>query len=86
MLGSANRDFDGGEEFRLEKPPVKSLAFGATNHHCIGISLARTEAGYAATALATEFPRLRLVPGSVRRDADNVGFRAMLEEPVLLGA
>jgi cytochrome P450 len=86
MLGSANRDFDGGEEFRLDKPPVKSLAFGATSHHCIGISLARAEAGHAVTELAARFPDLRLVPGFVRRNANNVGFRAMLEEPVLLHA
>jgi cytochrome P450 len=38
----------------------------------------------AVTELAARFPDLRLVPGFVRRNANNVGFRAMLEEPVLL--
>lgn len=83
-IGSANRDFDGGDRFSLDKPLVRSLAFGATAHHCIGISLARAETEYSTTLLARAFPDMKPVPGTTRQLANNIGFRAATERRVLL--
>jgi len=50
LLGSANRDesvFPEADRFRLDRGELKSLAFGAGPHYCLGATLARMEASAA---------------------------------------
>ena len=55
LWGAANRDeavFDAPNEFRLERPNIKShVAFGKGGHFCLGAALARLEARIVISAL-----------------------------------
>ena len=61
LLGSANRDerrFDEPDVFDLERKTLGHLAFGFSQHFCLGSSLARLEARIALEGLVPELPRL----------------------------
>lgn len=64
-LGSANRDavhFDGGDEFRLDRPDPRShLSFGGGPHVCPGATLARLEARIALEVFLDRVRRARVV-------------------------
>lgn len=61
-VASANRDprvFDEPDEFRLDRPKNKHLAFGAGIHYCLGAPLARLEGTIAFTELLGRFPNIQ---------------------------
>jgi cytochrome P450 PksS len=64
MVGAANRDpemFDHPDVFDIKREqPKRHLAFGQGIHHCLGSSLAETEARIAFTALLKRLPDMRL--------------------------
>ncbi len=62
--GAANRDarvFDAPDEFRLERPVHRHLAFGLGVHFCLGAQLARLEASCALRSLIATAPALQLL-------------------------
>ena len=64
MVAAANRDpakFEGAEQLDLGRTPNPHLAFAAGVHQCLGVALARLEAGQAIGALVRRFPNLQLV-------------------------
>jgi cytochrome P450 len=66
---AANRDpgvFDAPNEFRLDRPPQRHLAFGLGTHFCLGAQLARLEASIALQTLIERCPELRLVDAGER--------------------
>ena len=66
---AANRDpavFDAPDQFLLDKPPQRHLAFGLGVHFCLGAQLARLEARAALEALVQRCPELRLVDAGSR--------------------
>jgi cytochrome P450 len=71
MLGAAGRDpavHTDPDTFDPARPTAaEHLAFSGGIHHCLGAPLARLEARVALDELATRMPRLRLLPGAVRR-------------------
>ena len=65
LLGSANRDESyfgpDADEFRLDRENARQhVSFGGGPHHCLGASLARTEAAIAVGQLTSRFPSLAL--------------------------
>jgi len=68
-LGAANRDptvFPEPDRFLAHRRPNRHLAFGAGDHHCVGVALARLETVTAIRALLDRFPGLTCDPSSVR--------------------
>ncbi len=66
---AANRDadiFDDPDDFRLDRPPQRHMAFGLGVHFCLGAELARLEARTALRVLIERMPDLTL---------ENVGTR-----------
>lgn len=66
-LAAANRDpalFAAPDEFRLDRPPRRHLAFAQGPHVCIGVHLARLETRVGLATLLARLPRLRLAPGT----------------------
>lgn len=63
LWGAANRDetvFDAPNEFRLERPNIKShVAFGKGGHFCLGAALARLEARIVISALLSATSTIR---------------------------
>jgi cytochrome P450 len=84
-LGAANRDperFTEPDEFRLDRPPSRHLAFGLGPHFCLGASLARLQARIAIDTLLRRLPGLRLDPDAdpspdVRPDVTNRMLRSL---------
>jgi cytochrome P450 len=64
-IGSANRDLDDGDVFRLDRDdPRDHLAFGAGSHVCPGATLARLEAATAVEALLDRCASIEPVEGA----------------------
>jgi len=64
-LGAANRDperWDDPDTFDISRPPKPTLAFGAGQHMCLGMHVARAEMTVAFNALLDRLPNLRLDP------------------------
>ncbi len=60
---AANRDpevFDNPDQFKLDRPPKKHMAFGLGVHFCLGAELARLEATTALRVLVERMPNLTL--------------------------
>lgn len=84
MIGAANRDpqrFTEPAQLDLERREGPPLSFGFGIHHCLGASLARTEAEVALSVLFDRFPRLRIVLEQPRWKPTLV-FRGLRELPV----
>lgn len=63
MVGAANRDpevYERPDVFDINREQKRNLAFGQGIHHCIGSSLAETEARIAFSALFKRLPNTRL--------------------------
>jgi cytochrome P450 len=63
LYGSANRDgevFDKPEEFRVDRPNNRHLAFGAGIHRCVGAPLARLEMRIVLEEILRRLPGIRL--------------------------
>lgn len=61
---AANRDpnvFNDPDQFKLDRPAKKHLAFGLGVHFCLGAELARLEAKAALSALLRHYPDLELI-------------------------
>lgn len=81
IFASANRDpreFDRADELVFDRDGVKSLAFGAGIHFCLGMPLARLEARVGMTALLQRHPNMSLAgqptryPSHVIRGFENI--------------
>lgn len=71
---SANRDpkvFPNPDDYRLDRGPVRHIAFGAGAHFCPGAWTARLEARIALEILIARLPNLRLVREPTYFDAAN---------------
>jgi len=61
---AANRDaavFEDPDEFRIDRPTKRHLAFGLGVHFCLGAPMARLEARVAMQALISRVPQLTLL-------------------------
>lgn len=61
---SAGRDeskFEAPDEFRLGRPPAKSLQFGGSSFSCLGATLARLEISEMIRIIAERFPDIRML-------------------------
>ncbi len=68
-IGAANRDpqhFADAERLDISRWPNRHLAFGGGVHQCIGMGLARLEAGVAIGRFLARFPHFDLVGEPVR--------------------
>jgi len=69
IYAAANRDqrvFSDPDEFQLERPRSRHLAFGLGVHSCLGKQLARLEAQVAISTLCERLPSLTLVDDGQR--------------------
>lgn len=70
------RVFPDPDRFDLARPDAdQHLAFGRGLHYCLGAMLGKLEARLALEALASRFPRLRLVEGQTLTFHPNISFR-----------
>lgn len=63
QVAAANRDpaqFPRADEFIVDRPDARNLAFGSGMHACIGAALARLELQVALATLRERFPGLHL--------------------------
>jgi cytochrome P450 len=66
-IGSANRDeeqFPTADQFDLDRPANRHLAFGQGIHYCLGAPLARLEARIALTSMLARIERIEQEPGT----------------------
>ncbi|MDG2051891.1 MAG: cytochrome P450, partial [Myxococcota bacterium] len=64
-FGAGNRDperFEAPNEYRLDRPGDRHLAFGQGRHFCLGAGLARMEGRLVLNALLDRFERIE--PGT----------------------
>ncbi len=66
------------DEYRLDRPGMRPLMFGAGPYNCLGQNLARMEIEEALDAVAERFPDLVLTGGWQRRQANAVSETASL--------
>lgn len=81
---SANRDeaeFDRPDEFDLDRPANRHLAFGAGPHRCAGSNLARMNLRVALDAIAARLVDVELEPGA-RIEWHSTNSRAPLAVPI----
>lgn len=84
-IGAANRDpevFEQPEEFRIDRPQHRHLAFGSGIHLCAGMSLARLEGLIALGRFLARFPGYRLAAPPIR--GGRVRFRGFQSIPAFL--
>lgn len=84
LLGAANHDpqrFTEPSRLDLSRQEGPPISFGFGIHHCIGATLARTEAEVALGALFDRFPRLRIELDEPRWKPTLI-FRGLRELPV----
>ncbi len=70
LLGAANRDpavFERAHELDLNRDARRQVGFGGGIHHCLGMSLARMEAGVAIGEFLKRFPTFELAEAPQRR-------------------
>ena len=87
-LGSANRDpvrWEHPDEYRINRPPKATLAFGGGPHVCLGQHVARAEMTIAINALLDRLPDMRLDPAV--EPPEFIGFyeRGATAIPVIFG-
>jgi len=85
IIGAANRDpevFEEPERFIAARSPNRHLAFGAGNHQCAGLSLARLEARVALDSWRRGIPRFALAAPPSRQH--RVRFRGFETLPVVI--
>lgn len=86
-LAAANRDPDVFEEpskFDLSRQATKHIGFGAGQHQCLGMNLARMELEGALRGLVQRFPNLRLDPQKHPvRKIESLTFRGFARLPLL---
>jgi cytochrome P450 len=86
LNGSANRDetrFDHADEWDLDRPDKRHLAFGWGRHVCLGMHLARLELRAGIGAILDRLPELRLDPAAEPPSIRGVAFRGPDRLPVL---
>ncbi len=79
-IASANRDeriYENADAFDIYRPREGHMSFGHGIHLCLGIHLARLEAGIAISRLFDAFPNLSLT-GQSPRWQDSAMFRGLL--------
>lgn len=72
---SGQRDpefFDAPDEYRIDRPAMRPLMFGAGPYNCLGQNLARMEIEETLNAVADHFPGLELIGEWQRRQANAV--------------
>ncbi len=85
---AANRDpdkFHEPEALDLGRNPNPHLAFAVGPHMCLGVALARLEAGHAIGALVRRFPSLRLEDETADVNLDLASLRGLNSLGVRLG-
>lgn len=88
-LGIANRDplaFEHPDRFDLYRPAKLNLGFSAGAHHCIGVSLAKTEMRLLVQLLTKRIPDLRLAIPAAEVDIRGIGVRSPQRVPLTRGA
>ncbi|MBX9878748.1 MAG: cytochrome P450 [Candidatus Obscuribacterales bacterium] len=82
FVGAANRDpemFADPDKFDITRKDSKYLSFGAGIHHCLGWSLAKTEAEIAFATLFKRLPNLQIKPGKEVRFRRHPALRGLQE-------
>lgn len=85
MLGAANRDpdaFDRPDVFDITREGKRHVAFGQGIHHCLGSSLAETEARIAFATLLKRLPNMKLKHPDRLAWRVSPAFRGVTELPV----
>ncbi|MFD9435760.1 cytochrome P450 [Streptomyces sp. NPDC060002] len=83
FIAAANRDpshFEDPHILDFQRPPQRSLAFGAGTHYCLGAPLARLNAAEFLPELLRRFPTLRTAGPATR--APGINLRTFLTLPV----
>jgi cytochrome P450 len=86
---AGNRDprrFDQPQEFRLDRPDNKHLAFAHGIHFCVGAPLARLEGNVILGRLMQRFPQFRAGSEPPVRRTTNIILRGWESRPVVLDA
>jgi|GEM_PF-1157817 len=86
VLAAANRDpreFENPEEFQIDRPNKKHLAFGHGPHYCVGNHLAKLQAQSAIAGIVKKFPDLHL--SSMPEYHPSIGIRGLLALPLSTG-
>lgn len=85
-LAAANRDpevFTNPTHFDITRTPNKHIGFGAGQHQCLGMNLARMELESALRGLVSRFPTLRLDPERHPvRKVESLTFRGFARLPL----
>ncbi len=87
LVGAANRDpekFADPERLDINRPIVRSLAFGYGIHFCLGAALARLEGQVAFETVLRRLPDIRIV-GDTPLFRPNYFLRGLLSLPVAFG-
>jgi len=70
VTGSANRDereYEGADDFDIERPPHLATGFGHGLHFCLGAALARLEGKVGLQEFSTLFPHYEVDEAKARR-------------------